>query len=62
LSNAMKAIANGFKYGEFATIEISYYKKSSCLRYILLGYRPISYENLSRKPSHGLRANAQVAA
>jgi hypothetical protein len=62
LSNTLKEIANGFKYGEFATIEISYYKKNSCSRYILLGYRPISYVNSTPQRAHGLRANALGAA
>ncbi len=38
------------------------YQKTSLSRNILLGYRPISYINLSQKPSHGLLANAQGAA
>jgi hypothetical protein len=62
LSNAMTAIAKGFKYGEFALIEIDYYEKNSCLRDILLSYRSISHVNSSQKPSHGLLANAQGAA
>ena len=61
MSNAVRGVASGFQYGEFASMRASYYKSNSCLSSKYLDYKHISYINLALQRAHGLWANAQGA-